>query len=167
MRLKYFSTLFAALFLATPSLAAASKSEFVKKATQAGDFEIASSRLALEKSQSADVKKFAQQMIDDHTKAAQQLQTVATEAGVPPENQPVKASNKQMEDMEKLQSAKPGNFDPTYVNAQRKAHEEVIELFSTYANSGDDPKLKQFASETLPTLKSHLDHVKTLTVSKM
>jgi putative membrane protein len=167
MSLKFFATIFAALVIATPSLAASSKSEFVKKATQAGDFEIASSRLALEKSQSADVKKFAQQMIDDHTKAAQQLQTVAAGAGIPPENQPVKASSEQMEEMERLQSAKPGNFDPTYVNAQRKAHEEAIDLFSTYANSGDDPKLKQFASETLPTLKSHLDHIKTLTVSKM
>ena len=167
MSTKYLVAVIGALLLSTPSFAATSKAEFVKKATEAGDFEIASSRLALEKSQAPDVKKFAQQMIDDHTKAAQELETVAADAGIPPEKQPVKASDKHMKDMEKLQSAKPGNFDPAYVDVQRKAHEEAVELFSSYAESGDDPKLKQFAADTLPTLKSHLDHVKTLTVSKM
>ena len=71
-----------------------------------------------------------------------------------------------MEDMEELQTAGPGQFDPVYVDIQRKAHESAIKLFSEYAESGDDPKLKQFAAETLPTLQSHLDHVKTLTVSR-
>jgi len=35
-------------------------------------------------------------------------------------------------------------------------------MFSTYAQSGDHPKLKAFAAETLPTLKLHRDHAKKL-----
>jgi putative membrane protein len=167
MKIKYIATAFLALLLTSPSYVAVSTADFVKKATEAGDFEISTSRLALEKSQSPDVKKFAQQMIDDHTAAGQRLEAAATQAGIPADKKPVKASEVHMKQVEQLQSSKPAQFDPLYVQIQRKAHEEAVDLFSTYAESGDNPKLKQFAAETLPTLKSHLDHVKTLTVSKM
>jgi putative membrane protein len=164
---KFMVALFGVLFLSSPCAAATSAAEFVKTATASADFEIATSQLALKKSQAADVKRFAQQMIDDHTAAAQKLAAVATDAGLPPEKQPVKASDKHMKDMEMLQGAKPAEFDASYVALQKKAHEDAVGLFSKYAESGDNPKLKAFAAETLPTLQSHLSHVKTITLSKM
>lgn len=164
---KYIVALFGALLLSSPSAAETSAADFVKKATAAGDFEIATSQLALEKSQAPDVKRFAQQMIDDHTAAAQKLAAVATDAGLPPESQPVKASDKHMKNIQMLQGANPAEFDASYVAVQKKAHEEAVDLFSKYAESGDNAKLKAFAAETLPTLQSHLSHVKTITLSKM
>ena len=164
MKIKYIAAVFGALIFSSPSYGATSAAEFVKTATEAGDFEIASSRLALEKSQSPDVKKFAQQMIDDHTAAAQKLQAVTLNAGMPPLTKPNK---KHAEDMKKLQAAKPSEIDPMYVAIQREAHETAIQLFSDYAKNGDDPKLKQYAADTLPTLQTHLAHVKTIMVSKM
>src|SRR3954447_10075822 len=56
--------------------------DFATKAGAAGMFEIQSSQLALSKSQNADVKAFAQKMVDDHTKAADELKTAAASQGV-------------------------------------------------------------------------------------
>src|SRR3569623_1990088 len=56
--------------------------EFSAKAAGAGDFEIQSSQLALTVSQNADIKAFAQMMIDDHTKAGGALKTAAATQGV-------------------------------------------------------------------------------------
>src|SRR5579859_6885761 len=56
--------------------------QFVQDASQAGATEIAASKLALTNSSSPQVRKFAQQMIADHTKLARSLDVVATEKGL-------------------------------------------------------------------------------------
>jgi putative membrane protein len=165
MRIRLLAT---AIAIAFSSLAhAGDTADFVKKAREAGDFEIATSQLALEKSKAPNVRKFAQQMIDDHTAAAQELEKAAAEGAPSAEKQPVKRAEKHARDIERLRDAGAGEFDATYIEIQRNAHEEAVELFSTYAESGDNAKLKAFAAATLPTLKSHLSHVKTITISKM
>jgi putative membrane protein len=45
---------------------------------------------------------------------------------------------------------------------QTQAHKEAVALFSAYANSGDDPAMKEFAKKTLPVLQMHERHVKDL-----
>lgn len=49
---------------------------------------------------------------------------------------------------------------------QTDAHKEAVSLFSDYSKNGTDPVLKQFATDTLPALQAHLDHVKQLKASK-
>jgi putative membrane protein len=48
---------------------------------------------------------------------------------------------------------------------QADAHKKAVSLFKSYAANGQDKELKSFASETLPALKQHLDHVKQLEAS--
>ncbi len=55
---------------------------FVQKASAGDQFELMTSRLALQKAQSADVKSFAQRMVDDHTMNAQELASVASQSGI-------------------------------------------------------------------------------------
>lgn len=155
----------AIMAFAAPALAL-DTAGFVQKAEEAGEFEIASSDLAKHKAQSPDVKKFAQQMITDHTNAGEKLKAAAAKAGVKPErvNTPSEAHKA---DMEKLEGTKTGEFDATYVDIQRKAHQEAVSLFREYAKEGDDPDLRRFAQETLPTLEQHFAHVKSITVSGM
>ncbi|MER9544787.1 DUF4142 domain-containing protein [Mesorhizobium sp. M0437] len=49
-----------------------------------------------------------------------------------------------------------------YIDMQTQAHKEAVALFSAYANSGDDPAMKEFAKKTLPVLQMHERHVKDL-----
>lgn len=54
------------------------------------------------------------------------------------------------------------NFDKAYANNQVVAHEQTIELYRDYVESGENADLKQFAQQTLPKLEEHLTHAKEL-----
>ncbi|TPJ17801.1 DUF4142 domain-containing protein [Mesorhizobium sp. B2-7-3] len=137
---------------------------FVGTVPSANEFEIQSSQLAEQKSASADVKAFAGQMIKDHTKAGedfkQALSKGQTTASIKPAGPALQPKDQQMLDQLKAASGKA--FDEKYVMMQTEAHKQAVALFSTYAKSGDDPALKEFAKKTLPTLKMHEKHVKEL-----
>jgi putative membrane protein len=55
-----------------------------------------------------------------------------------------------------LQQAQGAQFDQAYIQQQVQAHQTAVDMFRNYAQSGDDAKLKQFASQTLPALQQHL-----------
>ena len=134
------------------------KATWVKTVSSANFFEIESSKLALEKSASDDVKAFAQQMIDDHTKAGEKLAGILKKEGtdLPPRD----LAPKQADALELLKKFDGKDFDAAYVSLQHGAHMEAVSLFMTYAAKPDDPELGAFAKETLPTLEMHLEHVK-------
>ncbi|WP_292142361.1 DUF4142 domain-containing protein, partial [Mesorhizobium sp.] len=72
---------------------------------------------------------------------------------------------KEQQMLGELKSASGKAFDQKYIKMQTDAHKEAVALFSTYAKSGDDPAMKEFAKKTLPTLKMHEKHVKELAVA--
>jgi len=141
--------------------AATAAQDFVTKASAANEFEIESSKLALEKSQDRNIKAFAQQMIDDHTKTGQKLRDALSTSTSHAEAKD-QLDDKGQKNMDKLNSLSGDDFNKEYVSEQTSAHKEAVSLFSDYAGSGDDPTLKSFASDTLPTLKMHLQHVQEL-----
>ena len=55
---------------------------FLKDALEGGMAEVQLGQLALQKSNNADVKQFAQKMVDDHTKMGDQLKPIAQQIGV-------------------------------------------------------------------------------------
>jgi len=149
------------LAFAATAQAAPSAGDFVKKASIGNEFEIESSRLALEKSQNANVKQFAQMMIDDHSKAGDQLKATLPSSSVNAAMVPNALDAKHRKLLDKLKDAPAGKkFDKKYISEQTDAHKETVKLFRDYAKNGDDGALKGFASQTLPTLESHLQHVK-------
>ncbi|QLL10642.1 DUF4142 domain-containing protein [Pseudomonas chlororaphis] len=132
---------------------AASSSDFVEEAAQAGINEIESSKLALEKSTFADVKAFATQMISDHSKANQELLVLAKKLDIQvPDEASLTAKAKQM-----ILEMRDESFDKAYADNQVVAHEKAVELFKKEVASSDKPELKAFAEETLPKLQDHLD----------
>jgi putative membrane protein len=131
---------------------------FVRTAAQANQFEIDSSKLALQRARGDDVKKFAQEMIDDHTKAGQDMQAALQQAGL---SMPTAQADKQHQAMLD-RMGKASNFDGEYIQAQVKAHQDAVKLFQTYASNGDNAPIRQFASTTLPNLQKHLQHVQEL-----
>mgnify|MGYP003393133716 CR=1 FL=1 len=161
MNLSLFNTSLLGVIVVVSPAYAISTQDFVQTASIANEFEIESSQLALEKSQNSDVKKFAQRMVDDHTKTGEKMKEVlsSSDMKVKPAD---KLDNKHQKMLEKLKSASNDNFDRQYVSIQNEAHREAVDLFDSYSKSGKDIKLKGFASETLPTLKEHLEHVEQL-----
>jgi putative membrane protein len=143
---------------------AATSNDFVDNAAAGGIAEIETSRLALEKSSSADIKAFANMMITDHSKANDELAALArkNDIEVPDTTTLVKQAK------EKILEVRDESFDAAYANNQVKAHEETIELFKKEANTVTDDKLKgatelkALAQKMLPALEKHLAEAKKL-----
>lgn len=136
--------------------------KFVKEAAEGNMAEIQVGKLAMEKSSSPAVKQFAQKLIADHTEAGDKLKQVASK-----ENMPVPAAlaSKQQSKIDKLSKLSGPAFDKAFVKDAVKDHKSDIKMFQSEAQNGGNPAVKQFASETLPTLKQHLAIAKGLNKS--
>jgi putative membrane protein len=141
---------------ATAPMNVTDSAQFGSMASISNLFELQSSTLALEKASSEDVNAFAQQMIADHTKAAQDMTAAAAEEGVAPETDLDDPHQKILDGLNDLEGQ---DFDSAYIQAQVQAHDEAVALFESYATNGAEGPLKSFAAATLPTLKAHQEHV--------
>ena len=121
-------------------------------------FEIQSSQLALEQSQNAEIRAFAEQMIADHTATSQALAAIITQAALPI-TLPTGVDTTQAQKMEDLYTRRGEDFDASYVRWQRQTHEAAVALFTSYAEAGDQEQLKAFAAQNLPALQMHLEMV--------
>jgi putative membrane protein len=140
---------------------AVSKPQFVQQAAVANQFEIQTSQTALERSQNAGVRAFAQQMIADHTKAGSDLQAVLSrDPSVPVPPTALDAPHQAL--LTQLQATPAGDFDRTYVQLQDTAHHEAVGLFKAYVQGGEPGPVHDFAAATLPVLQMHLQHVQAL-----
>ncbi len=144
---------------AKPSAVAADK-DFVKEAAQAGMAEVQAAKLALKKSQDDAVRKFAQRMVDDHTKANDKLEALAHSKNLPV---PRQASKEQQKKIDSLGKVAGDTFDQRYQDFFGvPAHEKAVNLFEREAKSGADSDVRQFAQQTLPTLREHLQMARDL-----
>ncbi len=144
----------------TPSDEAAAP-DFVAKAGAGDMFEIETSRLALKRSTNPQVKKFAQSMIDAHTKTTAELKKAIAASGrtlSPPAVLPDDLRGK-VDDLGKVDAK---DFDRKYMDAQADGHQAALDLFQRYANDGDVAEIKAFATATAPTIQEHLNMAKSL-----
>jgi len=130
---------------------------FMTEAATGGMAEIELSRLAATKSQNAEVKKFAQKMIEDHTNANVELKQMAGKKNV---TLPTALDAAHQAVKDKLSGLSGAAFDKEYVNAMVTDHEKTVGLFKTQADGGTDADAKAFAAKTLPKLQGHLDMIK-------
>ena len=131
--------------------------DFVNKAAVSNMFEIQSSQLAQQKTQNDRVREFAQRMVQDHTAAGDRLKSTAQSIqGV---TVPTSLDQPHQQMMQTLQNASGTGFDRAYVQMQVTAHRDAVSLFDRYAQNGENPQLKQFAQQTVPTLREHLQSV--------
>ena len=129
----------------------AADQQFVQEASKSDATEIAASRVALKNSSNPKVKKFAQQMIVDHTKLSHGMAALAAKKGLtttPPADSAL---------VGKLQTLKGHEFDQAYLEqVGLEAHQKAVDLFQQESQSGTDPQLKAAATHALPTIKHHL-----------
>ena len=126
------------------SLSAKDKT-FMKKAAKGGMFEVAMGKLAEQNAQNEDVKSFGQRMVTDHSKANDELKSIASKKGVqlPTKEPTVKWTS-----------------DKAYMDAMVKDHEKDLAEFKEEANSGSDPDVKKFADDTAKMIQEHFDLAK-------
>ena len=128
---------------------------FISQAAQNGHAEIDTSKLALEKASDPKVKEFAKMMIEDHTKANEELKALASSKGVEAPDDPSLLQRGKSKLM--LSTADGADFDRRYAESMGvDAHKETIELFEKAAGSAEDADVKAFAKKTLPKLQEHL-----------
>lgn len=127
--------------------------DFIKEAATSDMLEIDAAKIAQEKG-NPDEKKFAKQMITDHTKTSNDLKGL-----VPSETTsavPTALDDSSQKKLDKLKDTKPEDFASQYDPMQVSAHENAVSLFERYAKGGDNEKLKDWAGKTLPALQHHL-----------
>ena len=129
------------------------ESDFIKEAATSAMLEIEAAKLAQQKGD-ADEKKFAEQMITDHTKTSTELKAM-----VPAEMKsaiPASLDDTSQKKLDKLRDAKAEDFPGEYDPMQVSAHKDAVSLFERYAKGGENDKLKDWAGKTLPALQHHL-----------
>ncbi len=139
----------------TPSVVdpIAADKDFLKEAAQGSAVEVALGRMAQEKGSSDAIKEFGKRMVEDHSKAAEELRQVAQTAKVDVRSDMPKKAKKAQDKLSKLSGA---DFDRAYAKMMVSDHKEDIRAFEREAHSGAVPAVKDFAAKTLPTLQEHL-----------
>jgi putative membrane protein len=133
--------------------ASAVDSLFVKKALQGGIAEVQLGQLTLQKSNNDQVKQFAQKMIDDHTKLGDQMKPVAQQVGVAVPTEP---SKKDKQTMAKLQAVSGSAYDQAYIKDMVKDHKQDLSDFQMEASNGQDPAVKDAATQGSQVISQHL-----------
>lgn len=135
------------------SAAGGSDSHFVLDAAKGGLAEVEMGRLAAEKASSPDVKQFGQRMVDDHSKANDELKAVASQKGLTLPTELAAADKATLDRLSKLSGEA---FDRAYMSDMVKDHRKDVAEFKKEATAGKDADVKAFAGKTLPTLEEHL-----------
>jgi putative membrane protein len=127
---------------------------FVSKALEGGEAEVQLGQLAAQKSESDDVKQFAQKMVSDHSQMANQwFKPVAKQLGVSEPNGP---SKKDKKEIAKLQAMSGADFDREYITMMVKDHQQDLKEFKSEADSAQDPNVKQIAEQGSKVISQHL-----------
>jgi putative membrane protein len=130
---------------------------FVSKALEGGDAEVQLGQLAEQKSQSNDVKEFAQKMVADHTQMGDKLfKPIAKQLGLSASKGPSKKDKKLIA---KLQGLSGTEFDTEYITVMLKDHQQDLKDFKSEAETAQDPIVKQAAQDGARVISQHLQMI--------
>jgi putative membrane protein len=121
-------------------------------------YEIKLSENAAMKASTADVKKLASMLVEAHTKMNSSVERLAQSKNV---TLPTDLSDEQRRKMERLVEKTGIDYDKEYCDEMKSKHQDAVKDFEKMAEKCEDPEIKQWASETLPELRTHLDMVET------
>jgi putative membrane protein len=126
---------------------------FIQNGLEGGLTEIKASGLAITNSSNQQVIGLAKMMIDDHTKAGQDLKKIEGDKLIV-EKDSINADHRKM--IDELSKKTGPAFDKAYIKMMIADHEQAVDLF-TNASQNTDIEIRNFAAKTLPTIKMHLD----------
>ena len=149
---------------AGPTNSAASQNDALRNnfwttAAQGGVAEVELGKIAQTKAANQEVKNFARMMVEEHTKANNELKSLAAKRSI---TLPATMNSGNQATLTELQNLVGEEFDREYVAAMVDNHEADVQLFESQAADDSDPDAKAFAAKTLPTLKKHLEMIKAI-----
>jgi putative membrane protein len=124
-------------------------------------YEIESSKLVLETTQNPDIRRFAEMMVQHHTRTTQDAAAAAMRAGMTAPTPMLDAPKSAM--LASLATFEGAERDHLYLTQQMMAHREALGIMKTYADSGETPELKAAAQATLPIIQNHISMLERLT----
>ncbi len=129
---------------------------FVMQAGQLSMMEVELGRLAVKRGSSAGVKQYGQEMVEEHTRANQELMQLVMKKQV---ELPTEMSTQNKALVDRLSGLSGRSFDTAYKQAMIDSHNQAIALFQAQSQQGQDPELKAWATQKLPNLQAHLKMV--------
>ncbi len=139
-----------------PNSLSSQDKNFVMQAGQIGMLEVQLGKLAVERGSSPSVKQYGQEMVEEHTRANEELMQLAMQKEV---KLPTEMSSQNTALMERLSGLSGTSFDSAYKQAMIESHNQAIALFQAQSQQGQDPELKAWATQKLPNLQAHLQMV--------
>ena len=136
---------------------------FAVDAANGGMTEIAASQVAQTSASSQRVKDFAAMMVQDHTKAGDELKKIAAAKSI---TLPSAISDKNQKEVDGLGKKTGADFDKAYIKLMLDDHKGAVDLFKKESDKAKDADIKTFATKTLPTLEMHLDSIKAIAGKK-
>ena len=130
---------------------------FAKKAAQGGMSEVKLGQLAEKKGTSPAVKNFARRMVQDHSKANNELNDITSKESILVPNEMDKSDQDTYDRLSKLSG---DAFDREYARDMVKDHSKDVSEFQKEAKNGKDESVRNFAAQTLPTMQNHLDQAR-------
>jgi putative membrane protein len=133
--------------------------DFVKEAASGGLMEVELGKFAQQHATNQRVKNFGAMMVKDHSKANDELKTIASSKNIALSPTMENADNKKVTD---LQNERGTDFDKKYIKEMVDDHEKDVDNFKKQAENGSDPEIKAFATKVLPILIAHQDSAKSI-----
>ena len=127
--------------------------KFSSAAARGGLTEVELGRLAVQRGSNPAVKSFGQRMIEDHSRANNELKSIAARKSLalPPD-----INSDQKTTMDNLSKLSGAEFDQEYMSDMVKDHEADAKEFENQAAKGTDADIKAFVAKTLPMIQGHL-----------
>lgn len=128
-------------------------SDFMTKAASGGMLEVELGRLVAQRGATSEGKQFGQQMVDDHTKANEELKALAAQMNI---TLPTTLGEDHREVLDDVTDEKGVDMDKKYLQEMVKDHEEDVKEYTEASVRATDPDIKAFAAKNVPVLKEHL-----------
>lgn len=135
---------------------------FIEKAAEGQQEEIALGQLALERAGDEQVKRFGAQMVEDHQKARQEVEQLASKEGM---QLPIQLAGKHRNKQERFSQLSGKEFDQAYMTYMLRDHRKDVKDFEQGAHALKNPRIQRWAEGTLPVLKRHLQKAQQIATS--
>lgn len=134
-------------------------SQYLVEAAETDLKEIELGNLAQNKSTNADVKAFAKMMVDQHTKALNDLKATAEKKNI---SIPTTLTEKGQDKFKDLNDKSGHDFDKKFAEMMVDGHEKAIDKMEKASEKANDEEIRMWATNMIPTLQHHLEEAKKL-----